>query len=207
MTKATQQQREAPAQPQTALPAGMDASLEHGRRVARFAQELFQATGSLHGLDDMWGEVLTWAARLHDVGWIGGQRRHHRRSAAMIREDAVPGYHVPDAIREEVALVARYHRRRAPSRRQKRFRALDPGAQRAVCCLAALLRLADALDYSHSGAVQQLEARVENTALVLSVVSPLGCYEELERVRKKAALFRRVFGMEVTWQCRELSRA
>lgn len=194
-------------QQEPAMPEGMEASLEHGRRVAVFAQELFRATRSLHELDDMWSEVLDWAARLHDVGWTGGQRQHHKRSAVMIREDAVPGCHVPEVIREEVALVARYHRRRVPSRRQKRFRALNAVGQRAVRILSALLRLADALDYSHSGAVQQLEARVEGTALVLSVISPLGCYEELERVRKKSALFRRVFGMEVTWQCRELSRA
>lgn len=182
-------------------------ALVHGKRVAAFARELFRATRELHGLDALWGGVLDWAALLHDVGWVEGQRAHHKRSARMIRQNLVPGQDVPAELRAWAALVARYHRRRVPSRRQRRFAALDATEQRAVRQLAALLRLADALDYSHSGAIGKLEARLDGDALVLKVKSALGCSAELHRLESKAELFRQVFEKEVRWQCKGQGRA
>ena len=182
-------------------------ALVHGKRVAGFARELFRATQELHGLDALWGGVLDWAALLHDVGWVEGQRAHHKRSARMIRQNLVPGQDVPAELRAYAALVARYHRRRDPSRRQRRFAALDAAEQRAVRQLAALLRLADALDYSHTGAVGKMEARLDGDTLVLKVKSALGCSAELHRLESKAELFRQVFEKEVRWQCKERARA
>lgn len=210
-------QQAAPETAQTPLPEESAAgdlredsllgALVHGKRVAGFARELFRATQELHGLDALWGGVLDWAALLHDVGWVEGQRAHHKRSARMIRQNLVPGQDVPAELRAYAALVARYHRRRDPSRRQRRFAALDAAEQRAVRQLAALLRLADALDYSHSGAVGKMEARLDGDTLVLKVKSALGCSAELHRLESKAELFRQVFEKEVRWQCKERARA
>lgn len=182
-------------------------ALVHGKRVAGFARELFRATQALHGLDALWGGVLDWAALLHDVGWVEGQRGHHKRSARMIRQNLVPGQDVPAELRAYAALVARYHRRRDPSRRQRRFAALDATEQRAVRQLAALLRLADALDYSHTGAIGKLEARLDGDTLVVKVKSALGCSAELHRLESKAELFRQVYEKEVRWQCKGQGRA
>lgn len=182
-------------------------ALVHGKRVAGFARELFRATQELHGLDALWGGVLDWAALLHDVGWVEGQRAHHKRSARMIRQNLVPGQDVPAELRAYAALVARYHRRRDPSRRQRRFAALDVTEQRAVRQLAALLRLADALDYSHTGAIGKLEARLDGDTLVVKVKSALGCSAELHRLESKAELFRQVYEKEVRWQCKGQGRA
>lgn len=175
-------------------------ALVHGKRVAAFARELFRATRDLHGLDDLWGGVLDWAALLHDVGWMDGQRAHHKRSARLIRRNEIPGQDVPEDIRPYAALVARYHRRRPPSRRQKRFAALDAVEQRAVCQLAALLRLADALDYSHTGAVKSIDARLTDDALTIKLTSPLGCAAELHRLEAKADLFQQAFDRDVRGQ-------
>lgn len=182
-------------------------ALVHGKRVAGFARELFRATQELHGLDALWGGVLDWAALLHDVGWVEGQRAHHKRSARMIWQNLVPGQDVPAELRAYAALVARYHRRRDPSRRQRRFAALDATEQRAVRQLAALLRLADALDYSHTGAIGKLEARLDGDTLVVKVKSALGCSAELHRLESKAELFRQVYEKEVRWQCKGQGRA
>ena len=113
----------------------------------------------------------------------------------------------PKAYWPDAALVARYHRRRDPSRRQRRFAALDATEQRAVRQLAALLRLADALDYSHTGAIGKLEARLDGDTLVVKVKSALGCSAELHRLESKAELFRQVYEKEVRWQCKGQGRA
>jgi exopolyphosphatase/guanosine-5'-triphosphate,3'-diphosphate pyrophosphatase len=58
-----------------------------------------------------------------------------------------------------VALVARYHRGRLPTRRHPAFAALDRDGRRRVRRLAAVLRVADGLDRGHAAAVD--DVRVE----------------------------------------------
>ncbi|HYE99831.1 MAG TPA: Ppx/GppA phosphatase family protein, partial [Planctomycetota bacterium] len=49
----------------------------HARQTARLALRLFDALGSLHGLDPGDRELLEYAALLHDAGyWIGADKHH-----------------------------------------------------------------------------------------------------------------------------------
>lgn len=173
--------------------------LVHGRRVQAWALHLFAALRAVHGLAAPWEEILGLAAYLHDIGWVRGQKKHHKHSQSMILENAV--LPLASEIRPLVALVARYHRKAKPSLKHKAFAALGSAERNAVCVLASLLRIADALEYSHNAALAGITACVQGQGLVVTAEYTKDASAEVARVHKKSALFTALFGMPVQVHC------
>jgi exopolyphosphatase/guanosine-5'-triphosphate,3'-diphosphate pyrophosphatase len=128
---------------------------EHAQQVARLATALFDHTRGMHGLTDREREWLEYAALLHDVGVHISYERHHKHSYYLIKNGDLRGFE-PDEI-EIIALLARYHRRAVPDRRHEGYGELKRKRRRAVRTLAAMLRLAENLDRSHSQPVAGVE--------------------------------------------------
>lgn len=175
--------------------AVMEDSLRHGRRVAVFAATLFEDLMELHGLSDEWGHRLHHAALLHDIGFVEGKKGHHKASMRLIEENADLG--LPEGERPFVALLARYHRKAWPSRRHARFAALKKRDRDALRKAAAILRIADALDYGHAGAVGPLAVTVRKRRVILAIQCRSDCTAEVRRVGEKSDLFRHVFGRKL----------
>ncbi len=168
----------------------------HARQVMWLAVQLFDVTQPLHRLDEHARSMLQRAAFLHNTGMLIETRRHHKHSFRLIKETPLPGF--TDEERYEIACIARYHRRALPSKHHQEFEALSPSGRERVSRLAALLRIADALDYNHDGRVLGLLPRPElcNTktwAVAVQLRSLAELDEELEQVREKADLFEREF--------------
>ena len=176
-------------------------SLTHGQRVAAIAATLFQDLAELHGLDDVWGHRLHLAAQLHDIGFAEGRKGHHKISMRLIEEDLSLNIHEDD--RPWVALLARYHRKAWPSRRHARFDALKKSDRKALRKAASLLRIADALDYTHTGVVGNLAVAVKKHKVIIAVQCSGDCSAEMERVIKKGDLFMHIFGRELECVCQE----
>jgi exopolyphosphatase/guanosine-5'-triphosphate,3'-diphosphate pyrophosphatase len=129
----------------------------HARQVTRLALAMFDDTRRLHGYGDSEREWLEYAALLHDIGNHISFERHHRHSHYLIKHGDLRGFE-PREI-DLMALIARYHRRAAPKRDHEGFAALDTADRRRVRILSAFLRLAETLDRSRHGVVQQLTLR------------------------------------------------
>src|SRR5437660_152145 len=118
----------------------------HARQVERLATDLFSATWPLHLLNEDARRLLARAAFLHNAGMLVEARRHHKHSYRLIKETRLPNF--TDAERHEIACIARYHRRALPSTEHEEYAQLSKGARKRVSALAALVRIADALDFS-----------------------------------------------------------
>ncbi len=174
-------------------------ALAHGRQVERLAAALFRELTPLHQLDGLWEARLRAAARLHDIGWVEGRKKHHKTSMRLIETD--PSLVPDETERPLVALLARYHRRAWPSRRHRRFAALSREDRKCVLRLAALLRLADALDYSRQGLVESLSVRIGKKKVELCLRAKAPCVEELRRAGTKGDLFEAEFGKKLCCSC------
>lgn len=168
----------------------------HARQVTRLSLQLFDATQGLHQLDAQARLLLERGAFLHNAGMMVESRRHHKHSYRLIKEAMLPG--VTDEERHEIACIARYHRRALPSTSHEEFAILSRTARKRVSALAALLRVADALDYSHDGRVLALATEPELcTKSVWAIgiwLRPLADFDvELEQADEKADLFEKVF--------------
>lgn len=135
--------------------------LAHGRRVAGFALQLFDATqGSLHKLS-LDAKQLFWAAAmLHNSGQYIGNSAHHKHSYYLIRNGELLGYTEADI--EAIANLARYHRKSPPKKRHDTYRNLPTKWHRSVVDqLYPLLRLAVALDRRQIGAIQRMTCQLD----------------------------------------------
>ena len=168
----------------------------HARQVVRLSAQLFEATRALHQLDERALRLLERAAFLHNTGMMVEARRHHKHSYRLIKETKLPDF--TEEERHEIACVARYHRRALPSTSHEEFAALSRAARKRVSALAALLRIADAFDYSHDGRVLRLVAEAdlcnEHAWTIALWVRPLADLDdELEHAYEKSDLFEKVF--------------
>jgi exopolyphosphatase/pppGpp-phosphohydrolase len=168
----------------------------HARQVERLSVQMFEATQPLHELDENALRLLERAAFLHNTGMMIEVRRHHKHSYRLIKETPLPDFN--DDERHEIACIARYHRRALPSMSHEEFAALGRSARKRVSALAALLRIADALDWSHDSRVLRLASEKElcddHTWTLSLWVRPLADLdEELEHAYEKADLFEKAF--------------
>jgi exopolyphosphatase/pppGpp-phosphohydrolase len=168
----------------------------HARQVRRLSLQLFDATQPLHHLKASARRLLERAAFLHNTGMMIETRRHHKHSFRLIKDTRLPDF--TDEERYEIACIARYHRRAVPSMSHEEFASLSRSARQRVSALSALLRIADALDYSHDGRVLHLAAETalcdEKVWAICLWVRPLADLDiEREKAYEKADLFEKVF--------------
>jgi exopolyphosphatase / guanosine-5'-triphosphate,3'-diphosphate pyrophosphatase len=130
-------------------------SAEHSRQIARLAVSLFDQTRGVHGLGDREREWLEYAAIMHDLGVHISYEKHHRHSYYLVKNGDLRGFD-PQEI-EVMALVTRYHRQATPKKSHEGYVDLPGPLRRTVRTLAAILRLAEGLDRSHSQPLSGVE--------------------------------------------------
>jgi exopolyphosphatase / guanosine-5'-triphosphate,3'-diphosphate pyrophosphatase len=163
----------------------------HGLHVGALAVTLFEDLAPLHRLPAATRRVLETAAVLHDVGNAVAFQGHHKHTGYLVANADIPG--LGETERALAALVARYHRRSFPDRGRADLAALSGGELLALRKLAAMLRVANALDASHQQAVRSLRAELRGRRVLLRVVARAPLDLESWDVEREAELFRRVF--------------
>lgn len=130
----------------------------HGPQVARLALAFFDAVAPALGLAPESRELLEYASLLHDIGHHIDHDRHNRHSYYLITSADLLGFE-PWEI-EVMALVSRGHRSQGARLDSPEMRALAAEKRLQVRGLAAILRVADALDRSHFGVVKDIRVHL-----------------------------------------------
>lgn len=173
----------------------------HAERVRRLAMRIFEQTAELHELGGEERILLEAAALLHDIGAFVSNARHHKHSYYLIASSDLVG--LAPAERALVAHIARYHRGRNPDRDgHAEYGRLGRKRRARVLRLAAILRLADALDREHQGKVEDVKVRLGRSRIDLELqLTPHSQGQSLAleswAVEQKGGLFTAVFGLEV----------
>ena len=164
----------------------------HGEQVARLSLELFDQLGVLHELGSRDRKVLLAAALLHDIGQFISYRGHHKHSMYLIENSELPELSPAELCL--VALLARYHRRAEPRETHPGYSELGMADRDRVRRLAAILRVADALDREHVSRVETIRARIEDDGVTLELRTRGRLTLEAWALRKKGKLFDSAFG-------------
>jgi len=99
-----------------------------------------------------------------------------------------------------ISLIARYHAGSAPSENHNDFQKLSPKNKSIVRNLAAILRVADALDREHKERVHSVMVRLESSRVLLI---PSGDHDQLLAnwaVNNKKSLFEEQFQRQLELQ-------
>lgn len=167
----------------------------HGAHVGKLCEKLFDDLADLHQLTSHDGLLLQVAAILHEVGTYISPRAHHKHSEYIILNSEVFGLDRTDV--NIVALVARYHRHSGPVLEHPGYAALGTDERIRVSKLAALLRVADALERTHAQRVAEIDIRREPGKLRLRLPGVPDAAVERLAMSSKADLFEQVFGLAV----------
>ncbi|MDH3069514.1 HD domain-containing protein [Akkermansia sp. N21169] len=171
------------------------ADKDHRMHVARLCDSLFVDLQDLHRLTEHDRLLLQVAAILHEVGTYISPRHHNKHSQYIILNSEIFGLSRDDV--EIVALLARYHRRETPSKSEVLYADLDQTDRMRVSKMAAILRVADALERGHALRVKGVEARLRGRNLELLLKDVRDTTVEEMALRIKGDLFSDIFGCDI----------
>ena len=177
----------------------------HVKHVMHLCGLLFAGMQDEHRLGPWHGVLLSVAAILHDTGMFISTRSHHKHSWYLIQNSELFGLSRRDVT--IVALVARYHRRNTPKATHPEYAALNREDRTVVAKLAALLRVADALDRSQNQRITGFESRIEQDRFVIAVENVEDLTIEQLGVKSKGDMFEEVYGRSVVLERKEAVRA
>jgi exopolyphosphatase/guanosine-5'-triphosphate,3'-diphosphate pyrophosphatase len=171
---------------------------KHAMDVRDAATSLFTALRSVHRLPSEYGEWISAAAMLYEVGDYVNRNGHHRHTHYIISNSEILGY-TPQQ-RRIIAAIARYLGKSRPTVEDGPMKVLDntdrPDVQKAI----VLLRMARALNLGRGRAVEKVRVRVHAAEVKLTLVARrrAGTDLELWAIEKERDYFREVFGRELS---------
>jgi exopolyphosphatase/guanosine-5'-triphosphate,3'-diphosphate pyrophosphatase len=171
---------------------------KHALDVRDAATLLFSSLRALHRLPPEYGEWLSAAAMLYEVGDYVSRNGRHRHAHYIISNSEILGY-TPQQ-RRIIAAVARYLGKSRPAMEDGPIKMLDIAERANVQKAILLLRLARALNLGRSRAVQQVQIGLRSAEVKLTLVPRrrMGVDLELWAIEKEHDYFREVFGRELS---------
>jgi len=174
----------------------------HARTVADHALALFDLLAPFHNLPPERRSLLETAALLHDIGLQTDLDRHHVAGRDILL--AHPPAELDDPERLIVALIAFLHRKPVTSKKLKKlakgaFANLSEPARAEALALAALVRLADGLDYSRTGTTWQAQSRQQEKAVEIKTAGPHAA-TDAGQAQAKSDLWRQLFETDLIFE-------
>src|SRR5207245_6117854 len=158
----------------------------HAHQFARLAERIFHYLSRSNlptNLNRHHRTMLSAVALLHDVGYHIAHESHHKHSLYLIKNSELTGF--SEAERDVIANVARYHRGSEPKERHEYFAVLNQVDHSTVITLAAILRVADALDRRHDSRVSDVRCVRNGRVVHLELQSTANCEREISAARQK----------------------
>lgn len=173
---------------------GYDA--EHAVFTARMAARLFNQSLSLHHLAENERLLLEISAMLHDIGHFINTIDHEKHGYYLLNHHMLIGLN--PAEQAIVANIVRYHRKETPSTSEESFKLLPQKDRLCVTKLCALLRLADALDTSHTARVRDISLEQDSGgSWKMKLIGEGEFMLEKWTLQKRKTLFQDVFGVKL----------
>ena len=168
--------------------------VHHAQRVAALSCQLFDRLYEIHRLDHRFRLLLEVAALVREIGTFVSSRAHHKHTLYLLGHTEIFG--LTQEEMQVVANVARYHRRSRPKPSHLEYVQLSQEKRRVVNKLAALLRVADAVDI---GRMELEYCQLDIDDETLRIVVPKGMDIALEKkeLAAKSDMIQDIYGLNV----------
>ena len=146
---------------------------EHCQKTLDLASWLFDGLRPLTWLGDEDRFYLQSAALLHDIGYSISATNHHLHSQYLVMNSDLEGFH--EMEKRLVANLVRYQRNEVPSPDHPDYASLPDPLRKKVDILSGILKVADSLDFTHRGLVEDIkvEPSDDQVSLIVSSSAPV----------------------------------
>lgn len=167
---------------------------KHAVRVAEISTQIFDLLSNEHNFGAKSRLLLETAALLHDVGVYVSAHGHHKHSMYLIRNTEFAGLSATDI--DIVSQIARYHRKTMPKKTHTEFMNLTLDNRMLVSKMAAILRVADALDRVHDQSLGHIRFELDSESMLCIPEHRVSINAEKISLKEKSDLFERMFGRQ-----------
>lgn len=168
---------------------------EHCKQTAFFAELIFDRTAKIHHLNQRYRLILSAAAIMHDIGKCINLRQHYIHSYHLIMSTDI--FWLSQEEKQITALTAYYHTKDLlDSQLPTSSFTMSKKQFSVVAKLAAILRIADALDRSYKQKIKDCKISLKNDEMHITVTSKKDLALERWTLENKIDAFIEVFGIK-----------
>ncbi len=170
----------------------------HARTVTSLVLELFDSAKEqgLHNFGENERELLEYATFLHDIGSFISYTNHHAHSYYIIKNSELLGFDQNEIV--FMANIARFHRKRAPRKKDPEVVELESRELDALRILTTFVRLSESLDRSHTALIQHVKfSRADGDHIHLEVTARGDCQLEIWGVEAEKKAFEKTFSKQL----------
>jgi len=172
----------------------------HARTVTSLVLEMFDSakTQKLHDFSAIDRELLEYAAFLHDIGSFISYTNHQAHSYYIIRNSELLGFNEKEVL--TMALLARFHRKKIPKKKDAGMTTMDTREQRVLRLLSSFIRLGESLDRSHTALIRHVRFTAASKETVhLEIMARGDCQLELWGIESERKAFEKAFGLKLVF--------
>ncbi|MCL4441616.1 MAG: Ppx/GppA family phosphatase [Firmicutes bacterium] len=167
----------------------------HAEHVAKLSLSLFDQLRPLHGYGLWERKILRIAALLHDVGNVVSYYNHHKHTMYVLLNARLNGLSHRELVL--VSLVAACHGKiDLKFKLQQHSDVLFPQDGNMVRRLGVLIRMAENLDRTEAGVVQDVICTIKEKEVQIDCVTNENADLEIRELYKKVTNFNKVFGIK-----------
>lgn len=167
--------------------------VKHVKQVEMLALSIFDKLSKRHGFDVHTRLLLRAACVLHDIGKYICLRSHAQYSYQLIMSSDMLGY--SDYDKKIIALTTYYHSHLLFDNQNEKNPKVERKDMAMVAKLAAILRLADALDRSYEQKIEKCRVMLKGDELIIQAFSRSDLTLEEWTFGNKKNFFIEVFGL------------
>jgi exopolyphosphatase/guanosine-5'-triphosphate,3'-diphosphate pyrophosphatase len=169
--------------------------MEHAATISKLASRLFDQTMKMHLLDGEERLILEIGALLHDSGHFISTVDHDKHGYYILKANHIIG--LSERQQEMVASLVLFHRKGIPYQDEAISPTLSQKDRLIVTKLCAFLRLADAMDASHTQRVTDAILSQVYSAWHIRLAGKEDLTLEKWSVLKRRSLFQDIFGVSL----------
>ena len=176
------------------MAAKFDYDKKHSAAVENLALVIFDNLKKVHGFSRRERLYLQTAAILHDIGKYVDSTNYDLATVHLIMDSFLISLNTEQ--KAIIANIARYHGNEIPSAEHEPYSGLSEPQKMIVSKLSAILRLADALDYSRVQKIKKIELMLYEKKLSIIAEGRDDMTLEEWTFDKQSVFFERVFGIK-----------
>lgn len=166
---------------------------DHSRYIGEISGQIFDKLKKVHGLDNSKRLLLELAAVLHSCGSFVNVRQHSQCTFDLIKGMDIFGLRQSEVL--EAAFVAGSISINLTSEENPDFAWLPIEERIVISKMAAIFRLANALDKSHRHKLKDLKIHIEDDQVLFKAKSAENTLLERWAFEDSAQFFKEVFGL------------